>query len=235
MAVKPRECRARVLGIRAPAAAVIEVDLGMEDPPRLEFEAGQWVSIPFGPKVVRAYTIASAPASADVITLAADVEPGGLGSTWFRHLTPGTVVRFKGPLGGFVFDRSETRQVLFVAEEIGIVPIRSILVDLDRAGLHPRARLAYGAREPAGLVYDLEFRARAAADAAFTYHPSVGAAGPGWTGERGALGELVDRLTPSTDDLVVYVAGGERTIHEVRDRLVAKGLPRKAVKWEKFW
>ena len=49
----------------------------MEDPPQLAFEAGQWVSIPFGPKRVRAYSIASAPAEAPRITLAADVAPGG--------------------------------------------------------------------------------------------------------------------------------------------------------------
>ena len=31
------------------------------------------------------------------------------------------------------------------------------------------------------------------------------------------------------------IAGGEATIHAVRDLLVAKGLERKSVKWEKFW
>ena len=51
----------------------------------------------------------------------------------------------------------------------------------------------------------------------------------------GSLEELVDRLTPSIENLVAYVAGGEETIHRVRDLLVAKGLERKAVKWEKFW
>jgi hypothetical protein len=36
-------------------------------------------------------------------------------------------------------------------------------------------------------------------------------------------------------DLVAYVAGGEATIHAVRAVLVARGLERKAIKWEKFW
>src|SRR2546430_7312916 len=48
-------------------------------------------------------------------------------TTLFRSLEPGDQVRFKGPLGGFVFTRADPRCPLFVAEEIGIVPIRSML------------------------------------------------------------------------------------------------------------
>jgi NADPH-dependent ferric siderophore reductase len=36
-------------------------------------------------------------------------------------------------------------------------------------------------------------------------------------------------------DLVAYVAGGEGAINSVREVLMAKGLERRAIKWEKFW
>jgi ferredoxin-NADP reductase len=235
MPAKPQEYRGWVRAVRALTADVIEVDVHLEDPPRLEFQAGQWVSIPFGPKTVRAYSIASIPSSPHLITLAADVEPGGLGSVWFRGLAPGTAVHFKGPLGGFVVDRSDRRRLLFVAEEIGIVPIRSILNDLQATGLDRPSQLAYWARRPPGLVYDAEFRSLARRCPGFAYHPLVGAADLAGPVAHEALGALVDRLTPSVEDLVAYVAGGERTIHRVRDLLVGKGLARKAVKWEKFW
>ncbi|MGH7331661.1 MAG: ferredoxin--NADP reductase [Candidatus Rokuibacteriota bacterium] len=221
--------------VRSLAPDVIEAVLRLDDPPRLEFEAGQWISIPFGPKIVRAYSIASIPGSPDLITLAADVEPGGLGSAWFRGLRPGTVVHFKGPLGGFIVERSDPRHLLFVAEEIGIVPIRSILSDLQATGDRRPAQLAYWARRSSGLVYDAEFRALARCAPGFAYHPLVGAADPAAAPGPEALGALVDRLTPSVENLVAYVAGGERTIHRVRGLLVAKGLTRKAVRWEKFW
>src|SRR5262245_21825889 len=126
---KPRDCRARVAAVRALSPEVLEATLRMEEPSELAFEAGQWVSVPFGPKLVRAYSIASSPSSRQLIALAADVAPGGIGSRWFQSLAPGDEVRFKGPLGGFVLPSSETREPLFVAEEIGIVPIRSILLD----------------------------------------------------------------------------------------------------------
>jgi ferredoxin-NADP reductase len=230
MPAKPVPCRARVTAVRALAPAILEADLGLIEPAALEFEAGQWVSVPFGPKSVRAYSIASTPGSPSVITLCADVAPDGLGSRWFRSLAPGHRVEFKGPLGGFVFPRTETRRPLFVAEEIGIVPIRCILADLDETGIERPATLVYQARAAADLVYDGEFRALARRRPGFAYHPVV----PGPPGEPPTEG-LVDRLVADVTGMVAYVAGGEGTIARVREVLMAKGLERKAVKWEKFW
>ena len=214
MARAPRECRARVSALRALAPDVLEVDVEMREPPALAFEAGQWISVPFGPKQVRAYSIASSPRSAARFTLCADVAPDGLGSRWFRGLAPGVDIRFKGPLGGFVLRPAETRPLLFVAEEIGIVPIRAIVGELpaDRA-----STLIYGApddRRP----YDAEFRERARQHGAFAYHP---------VSDRD-LTAAVARLAP--DD-----AGGEATIKRVREIVMARGLERKAIKWERFW
>jgi hypothetical protein len=45
----------------------------------------------------------------------------------------------------------------------------------------------------------------------------------------------VDRLAADVGGLIAYVSGGGETINRVRDVLVAKGMERKAVKWEKFW
>lgn len=229
MAAKPLACRARVTAIRALAPAILEADLGLVDPPALEFEAGQWVSIPFGPKTVRAYSIASTPRSPSTITLCADVAPAGLGSRWFRALAPGHAVEFKGPLGGFVFSRTESRHPLFVAEEIGIVPIRSILADLDESGVDRSATLVFQAGDAGALVYDSELRALARRRSGFAYHPLVTAGG------RDGSAALVDRLVTDVSGLVAYVAGGQTTIARVREVLMAKGLERRAVKWERFW
>lgn len=200
----------------------------MEDPPSFEFDAGQWVSVPFGPKNVRAYTIASTPAERDTITLCADVAPGGLGSRWFRSLVPDQVVEFKGPLGGFTFDFADTRRPVFVAEEIGIVPIRSILTSLRERGDTRPAMLLYQARDRESLVYDAGFTALAERGAGFVYHPLV-------TPDAGVLVAAVAHHVTSTDGVVAYVAGGEQTIKRVREVLVSRGMDRKAVKWERFW
>jgi NAD(P)H-flavin reductase len=223
-----------VAAVRSVTPHVLECDLAMEQPPALAFEAGQWVSVPFGPKTVRAYSIASTPRSSGRITLAADVAPGGIGSTWFRGLQRADEVRFKGPLGGFVFVRADGRRPLFVAEEIGIVPIRAILMDLYETGFGRPATLVYYARDPGWLAYDADFRSLARRFPAFTYYPVTGAPREGSSGAVVAA-ETVDRLAKDITGLVAYVCGGETTIHRVRDVLVARGMERKAVRWEKFW
>jgi ferredoxin-NADP reductase len=229
--VKPAPCRARVTAVRALTRDVLEVDLAMVEPPTLTFEAGQWVSVPFGPKLVRAYSIASAPRAASTLTLCADVAPDGPGSRWFRTLAPGAEVEFKAPLGGFVLGPDETRRPLFVAEEIGIVPIRSILADLEPTGFARPTTLVYWARDAGGRVYDGELRALTRRHPSFAYHPVVAAD----VGAEGGPAGYVDRLVTDVAGLVAYVAGGAETIARVREVLMAKGLERKAVRWEKFW
>ena len=235
MAQKVRACRAEVAAIRWPRPVVIEVDLRMVEPAALEFEAGQWISVPFGPKIVRAWTMLSSPTRRRTITMAVDVAPGGMGSQWLRALKVGDPVEFKGPTGGFVFNRADPRRAVFVAEEIGIVPVRSILAELYETGYGRSTILIYWARDPSWLVYDAEFRGLARRYPGFTYVAAVREAPAGWRGEAGEAAAVVDRLVHSVDKLVVYVCGGGNTVKAVRDALVKKGMDRKSVKWEKFW
>ena len=207
----------------------------MDEPAELHFAAGQWISVPFGPKNVRAYSIASTPRSPRSITLSADVAPGGIGSVWLRGLRPGDSVAFKAPFGGFVFSRTDPRRPLFVAEEIGIVPIRAILTDLAETHFDRPRTLAYWGRDPAWLAYHGEFVSLARRDPGFAYHPVVESADADWPGRRGALPAAVESLAPDVGDLVAYVSGGGQTINRVREVLMAKGLDRKSVRWEKFW
>lgn len=232
--VKPRACRARVGAVRTLTAQILEVDLLMDEPPDLRFEAGQWVSVPFGPKNVRAYSIASTPRTPGRITLCADVAPGGLGSTWLCSLEVGQTVDFKAPFGGFVFRREDPRRPLFVAEEIGIVPIRAILADLDETEFDRPMTLVYWGRDPSWLPYHAELVSLARRRPDFAYHPVVDSAA-GWPGETGTAAGLVDRLAPAGGDLVGYVSGGGAMIDRVREVLMARGLDRKSVRWEKFW
>jgi len=232
MAAKPVPCRARVTTVRALSREVLEAEVAMVEPATLAFDAGQWVSVPFGPKIVRAYSIASTPRVSSSITLCADVAPDGPGSRWFRGLAPGSAIEFKGPLGGFVWERGETRRPLFAAEEIGIVPIRAILADLDERGAALAATLVYWARDPTWLVYDEDLRALARRHPGFAYHPIV-RTGEGIASEE--LAAAVDQRAADVAGLVAYVAGGDAAIKRVRETLMAKGLERRAVKWEKFW
>ena len=208
---------------------IVEVDLDLIQPAELSFEAGQWISVPFGPKNVRAYSIASTPRASRRITLCADVAPGGIGSAWFRGLAVGQTVEFKAPFGGFVFRRDDPRRPLFVAEEIGIVPIRAMLADLDETGFDLRGTLVYWGRDHSWLPYHEEFLALAQRRPGFAYHPVVPSA------SIADLTAAIGALAWDARDLVAYVSGGGAMIDAAREVLMAKGLDRKSVRWEKFW
>ena len=235
MPARPREGRAEVTAVRWLTPQVIEADLRVDEPADFTFAAGQWISVPFGPKTVRAWSMASPPTRPRALTLCVDVSPGGIGSQWFAALEVGTRVRFKGPTGGFVYDRADPRRPIFVAEEVGVVPIRSILTELDETGHDRPAALVNWARDPGWLLYDDEFRALARRASWFTYFPAVREAPVAWRGDRGEAHEVVDRLVHSVEHVVAYVCGGGAAVNEVRNALVRKGMDRKTVKWEKFW
>ena len=93
--------------LRAVTPEIIEVDLAVIEPADFTFEAGQWISVPFGPRSCAPGAWSRRPPRKGVLTLSIDVAPGGIGSQWVRGLQPGDAVRFKGPTGGFVFDRAD--------------------------------------------------------------------------------------------------------------------------------
>src|SRR5204862_8203851 len=140
------------------------------------------------------WSMLSTPSRKGVLTLAVDVAPGGIGSQWLRDLKAGDAVEFKGPTGGFVFNRADPRRAVFFAEEIGIVPVRSILADLYETGFGRPTILIYWARDPSWLLYDAEFRSLARRYPGFTYVPAVREAPGGGRGETGGAAAAVDRL-----------------------------------------
>jgi len=225
MVDRPRDYSSRVSAVRWLAPQVVEADLELVEPPFLLFQAGQWISIPLGHKTVRAYTIASPPSQAHVLTLCVDVGPEGPGSRWFRALRLGQEVSFKAPNGDFVLRKGSGLAPIFVAEEIGIVPIRSMLLDLFEGEVTSEIFLLFGATKRELLVYHDEIEALAALPARFRYVHSL----------KEPLWELIERTVPSTEGREAYLCGGGAMITRVREWLLARGMERKLIKREKFW
>jgi len=232
VASKPREGKAEVIGVRWPIPDVVEIDLRLAAPAGWTFQAGQSLSVQTGPSDTRELPIVSTPARIGVVTVAADTATGA-GADWLRGLTAGDAVGFKGPVGGLGVNRADPRRALFVAEEMGVAPLRSILCDLYETGYGRPNGLIFWARDPSRLLYDAVFRSLARRYPSFSYLPAVREAPGVWRGEKGEPADAVERLVHSVDRLAVYVCGGAETIQRVRDALARKGMDRKNVKVEK--
>ncbi len=228
-------CRARVVALRWLDPVILEIDLAMHEPPELRFDAGQWVAIPLGDKIVRPYSMASPPSDGRVIRLCVDVTPGGSGSRYFRALEVGSEVVFQPPLGTLTLIPGSTAPVLMVAEAVGVVPFRSILLTQAEQGFPRPMTLRFTAPTPPHLLYDAELRQLAAAHPRFVYRPILPAPDPRWAGP---VGPVLSTLAPDTEDLAGHDAllcGGGRLVTAARQLCLDRGIERKRIRYEKFW
>src|SRR5438045_993529 len=122
------EHSATVTEIKELAPAVVQLTVTFPEG-YFEFEPGQWVNFRFSEGVSRAYTIASAPERPDAVQLCVRLGPGK-GGTAIKTLSPGDTVSVDGPFGDFVLPKEDGRPVTLLAGDVGIAPIRSIVLHM---------------------------------------------------------------------------------------------------------
>lgn len=93
------------------------------------FQPGQWVNFRFPEGVSRAYTIASAPQRPEAVQLCVRLGPGK-GGEQLRKLEAGAEVAIDGPYGDFLLPEDGSKPVVFLAGDVGIAPIRSIVLHM---------------------------------------------------------------------------------------------------------
>ena len=92
-----------------------------------QFQPGQWVNFRFPEGVSRAYTIASAPQRPEAVQLCGG-GGGGMGGEAVRKLEAGAEVTVDGPYGDFLLPEGDEGCVFLLAGDVGIAPIRSIVL-----------------------------------------------------------------------------------------------------------
>jgi ferredoxin-NADP reductase len=116
-----------VTEIESLAPSVIQLTVSFSTD--LAFAPGQWVNFRFPEGVSRAYTIASAPERPQAVQLCVRVGAGHGGEA-LRKLEPGAEVQIDGPYGDFVLPPNDPSGVVFLAGDVGIAPVRSIVLHL---------------------------------------------------------------------------------------------------------
>lgn len=99
------------------------------DNKKLNFKAGQYVILKIKDKT-RLYSIASSQDKKDSFELIVEIILNGVGSTYFRNLKVGDISEFQAPAGVFTL-RKNNENTIFLATGTGIVPIRSILRNVN--------------------------------------------------------------------------------------------------------
>ena len=130
-----------VSGIEQLAPNVLQLTVAMREG-AFRFQPGQWVNFRFPEGVSRAYTIASAPEEPRSVQLCVRVGPGR-GGTALQNLQKGATVSIDGPFGDFVLPDDDKRDVVFLAGDTGIAPVRSIVLHMLATGDRRKAVVLY--------------------------------------------------------------------------------------------
>ncbi|MFO0685435.1 MAG: FAD-binding oxidoreductase [Sandaracinus sp.] len=201
-----------------------------------DFLAGQWVKLFLPGGIDRDYSIASAPvAGGGRLELLVTRVDGGPGSEALHAMAPGTLVESLGPSGLFVREDEQAElPALFVGTGSGVAPLRAMLGAMPE-GRAP-ATLLFGCRTPLDVMFEDEWRARAARDATFRFEATLSRADERWGGRRGYVQtHLRELLGAMPDTTHVYVCGLTKMITEVRRVLKEElGVDRRRVHSERY-
>jgi ferredoxin-NADP reductase len=246
IAPMPGHFTAELVSRETIASNIAELAFALRSTPRLEFKAGQFVSMSIGaeapggdPLPRRSYSIASQSDAGEVLRFIIRVIPEGKASEFLMSLPLGTVVDMTGPHGFFVLDAAHPGDILFGATGTGISAVMPMLGELARrraSGAESRRTIVmWGAREEADLFARDEIEALAARAGA-DLRVYLTAPGAGWSGGHGRITAALLESLPSLVAPTFYLVGNGAMITEVKRELVARGVNRKAqIRTEAFF
>jgi CDP-4-dehydro-6-deoxyglucose reductase len=203
---------------------------------KFNFVPGQFVALTEqvnGKKIIRAYSISSAPQDNNRFELCLNEVPDGHLSPYLFKMKAGDEISFTGPTGGFVL-RNPPSDTILIATGTGIVPFRSIL--LRALSEHPEIQftLLFGTRYENTILYNGEFEEMARAYSNFHYVPTLSRAGEEWKGCRGYVQHHLKNIVGDRRDIDVFICGLKEMVDEVRAWLKEVGFEKKRIIYEKY-
>jgi ferredoxin-NADP reductase len=224
---------------------IAELIFEMREPRRLDFRAGQFVSIAVDegggaaaagaalPR--RSYSIASPSHDGERLRFIIRVMQEGAASRYLMGLPEGALINLTGPHGFFVLDAAHAGDVVFGATGTGVAAVMPMLAELaDRQ--EPGTRYVYwGVRQEQDLFARAEIEELAArARARLAIH--LTAPGADWTGQRGRITPAILNALPALQSPTFYLVGNGSMITELKRELVARGVNRKSqIRTEAFF
>jgi ferredoxin-NADP reductase len=193
--------RAIVTEIQPLAPSVLQVTVSFSDP--FSFQPGQWVNFRFPEGVSRAYTIASAPQRPEAVQICVRVG-SGKGGEALRRLEAGAEIAVDGPYGDFLLPADDGRPVVLLAGDVGIAPIRSIVLHMLAVG-DPRRIYVLYEPDARNILYAGDFDPLARAGHI--------------THESGLIETLVERNRTTIKEAVVMAAGFDGFLARARKAL----------------
>lgn len=207
-------------------------------PHRLEFQAGQYISLKVNEEGLRrAYSISSPPDVKHQFELLVDLSPDGPGIKFFKNLEFGQEVEFLAPVGQFVVPADLPNTIdhlVFVATGSGVAPFKAMLEDeLRNKQTEREIILHWGQRHAQDLFWLDEIRELADSFSNFHFDPVLSQAPERWTLCRG---RVTDCLTVHQQpaNAAYFLCGGKGMLQDVTQLLTEQGVASSLIFTEKF-
>jgi CDP-4-dehydro-6-deoxyglucose reductase len=222
------------------ADGVVDLTFSLVEPARLDFRAGQFVTLsvgknPEGREIRRSYSIASQGNRGEALRFLIKVIPGGPGSDFFLELPLGHELSMTGPHGFFQLAPEHPGDVVFAATGTGLAPVMSMLLDLAGRDEPGARHLYWGLRQESDLFVPDEIAGLCDA-ARTTLHTYLSRPTGPWTGTTGRITQAVLEALPSLRSPTFYIVGNGAMIVELKQGLVDRGVDRKKqIRTESFF
>jgi len=220
--VKILPCRVQSLERAAEDVMVIKLKLPTNE--RLQFLAGQYIEFLLADGKRRAFSLANAPHSDDLLELHVRYVPGGnFTEHIFKTMKVKDILRIEGPLGSFFLREESKKPAILVAGGTGFAPIKGLIEHALHIGIQRPMQLYWGAKNRAGLYLN-SLAEQWTKDHGITYVPVLSEPDAGWSGRTGLVHEAVMADHPDLSDYQAYVCGAPVMCEAALKDFTAQGL-----------
>jgi NAD(P)H-flavin reductase/hemoglobin-like flavoprotein len=218
--------------VRSDDLAVLTLQPGQP----VRYQPGQHVSIqtPRWPRLWRKYSIANAPREDGTLTIHVRAVPGGLVSTTLvHHVAVGDTLLLGAATGPMTADLASQRDILCLAGDTGLAPVKAIIeavIQAPGAGRRREIVLYHGARHESGL-YDLPDLQRL--EAAYPWLQVIPVVSEEAVPDAiyGTIPRVVAVATWKNRD--IYVSGPDGMIAQTVTELKARGAPEDLIRYDR--
>ena len=192
---------------------------------RMQFKAGQYIEFLLKDGKRRAYSMATAPHSDELLALHIRHMPGGLFTDQvFGTLKEKDILRFEGPLGTFFLREDSQKPIVMLASGTGFAPIKAMIDHWAHQESTRPVTLYWGGRRPADLYMNALCEEWSKTLPNFLYIPVISDALPedNWTGRTGFVHKAVMQDLQNLFDYQVYACGAPIMVEAAQRDFVAE-------------
>lgn len=226
--VRTMPCRVQKMERLADDVMVLHLKLPANE--RLQFLAGQYISILLKDQKPRSFSLANAPHSDEFLELHIRlITDGAFTGHVFNEMKERDILRFKGPLGTFFLREDSEKPVILVASGTGFAPVKAIIEHALHLGLKRTIHFYWGARKLADLYMLDKAKQWERCGIKFTPVLSEPLSGDNWQGRTGQVHRAVLEDYTDLSGYEVYACGAPVMVEAAhRDFTAQRGMPEAA-------